>query len=179
MRQAEHPDLTIVNDAEPFVAELKTKPGKDIWLFGGGELFHSLLGAGLVDGIGLGVIPVLAKRGDLILADRLCHASLIDGCRLSSADLRVYRHGDLSHVEALLARRPARRKTLIVTDGNLAGSVLRVHNADEAAVVDRTLMAAPYAFLPSAGSVALLGETGGMNIWLAARHGAEIGRAHV
>ena len=54
MRQADHPDLTIVNDAEPFVAELKTKPGKDIWLFGGGELFHSLLGAGLVDGIDVG-----------------------------------------------------------------------------------------------------------------------------
>ena len=63
MRQADHPDVTIVNDAEPFVAELKTKPGKDIWLFGGGALFHSLLGAGLVDGIDVGVIPVLLGGG--------------------------------------------------------------------------------------------------------------------
>jgi dihydrofolate reductase len=59
MRQADYPDVTIVNDVEPFVAEMKTKPGKDIWMFGGGELFHSLLGAGLVDGIDVGVIPVL------------------------------------------------------------------------------------------------------------------------
>ncbi len=63
MRQADYPDLTIVNDAEPFVAELKTKPGKDIWLWGGGELFHSLLGAGLVDGVDVGVMPVLLGGG--------------------------------------------------------------------------------------------------------------------
>jgi dihydrofolate reductase len=59
MRQADYPDVMIVNDPEPFIAELKTKPGKDIWLFGGGVLFQSLLGAGLVDGIDVGVIPVL------------------------------------------------------------------------------------------------------------------------
>jgi dihydrofolate reductase len=63
MRQADYPDLTIVNDAEPFVAELKTKPGKDIWLWGGGALFHSLLSAGLVDGVDVGVIPVLLGGG--------------------------------------------------------------------------------------------------------------------
>jgi dihydrofolate reductase len=63
MRQADYPDVTIVNDAEPFVRELKTKPGKDIWLFGGGVLFHSLIGAGLVDGIDVGVIPVLLGGG--------------------------------------------------------------------------------------------------------------------
>ena len=63
MRQADYPDVTIVNDAEPFVAELKTKPGKDIWLWGGGELFHSLLGAGLVDGVDVAVIPVLLGGG--------------------------------------------------------------------------------------------------------------------
>jgi dihydrofolate reductase len=63
MRQADYPDLTIVNDAEPFVSELKAKPGKDIWLFGGGALFHSLLGAKLVDGVDVGLIPVLLGGG--------------------------------------------------------------------------------------------------------------------
>ncbi len=63
MRQVDYPDVTVVNDAEPFVAELKTKPGKDIWLWGGGELFHSLLGAGLVDGIDVAVIPALLGGG--------------------------------------------------------------------------------------------------------------------
>jgi 8-amino-7-oxononanoate synthase len=65
----------------------------------------------------LGVLTSLTGRGGLVLADRLCHASLIDGCRLSGADLRVYRHGDCAHVEALLKRRPASRPTVIVTDG--------------------------------------------------------------
>lgn len=77
--------------------------------------------ASLVFGSGylanLGIIPSLIGRGGLILADRLCHASLIDGCRLSGADFRVYRHGDSAHLETLLQRRRSNRQTLIVTDG--------------------------------------------------------------
>lgn len=65
----------------------------------------------------IGVIPALIGRGGLILADRLCHASLIDGCRLSGADFRVYRHNDLDHLTDLLSRRRRVRRTLIVTDG--------------------------------------------------------------
>jgi glycine C-acetyltransferase/8-amino-7-oxononanoate synthase len=65
----------------------------------------------------LGVIPALVGSDGLILADRLCHASLIDGCRLSGATFRVYRHNDVAHLKSLLAKRPARRQTLIVTDG--------------------------------------------------------------
>jgi dihydrofolate reductase len=63
LRPADHPKLTIVSDAEPFVAELKAEPGKDIWLFGGGELFRSLLEAGLVDGVDVAVIPALLGGG--------------------------------------------------------------------------------------------------------------------
>lgn len=65
----------------------------------------------------LGAVPCLIGRGGLILADRLCHASLLDGCRLSGADLRVYRHADSVQVETLLKRRASSRPTLIVTDG--------------------------------------------------------------
>jgi glycine C-acetyltransferase/8-amino-7-oxononanoate synthase len=65
----------------------------------------------------LGTIPTLIGRGGLVLADRLCHASLLDGCKLSGADLRVYRHGDVEHLQTLLARRERGRRTLIVTDG--------------------------------------------------------------
>lgn len=65
----------------------------------------------------LGVIPSLITRGRLIFADRLCHASLIDGARLSGADLRVYRHRDLNHLESLLKRTSPGRPALVVTDG--------------------------------------------------------------
>jgi dihydrofolate reductase len=56
--------LRIVND-EParVVKELKAKPGKDIWLFGGGSLFRSLLDAGVVDTVEVALIPVLLGDG--------------------------------------------------------------------------------------------------------------------
>lgn len=77
--------------------------------------------AALVFGSGylanLGVISCLIGRGGLVLADRLCHASLIDACRLSGADFRVYQHADSGQLEVLLRRRRAHRPTLIITDG--------------------------------------------------------------
>jgi dihydrofolate reductase len=63
LRQDEHPHLTISADAERVVAGLRTKPGKDIALFGGGELFRSLLAAGLVDRVSVSLIPVLLGGG--------------------------------------------------------------------------------------------------------------------
>lgn len=65
----------------------------------------------------LGVIPHLAKTGGLILADRLCHASLIDACRLSRATFRVFHHNDVDHLRSLLMKRPTDRPTLLITEG--------------------------------------------------------------
>lgn len=65
----------------------------------------------------LGVIAALAGRGDLILADRLNHASLTDGARLSGARLRRYAHGDHHAVQRLAATAPPGRTLLISTDG--------------------------------------------------------------
>ena len=65
----------------------------------------------------IGTIPALIGRDGLILADRLCHASLIDGCRLSAADFRIYRHNDTDHLQSLLSAKRKMRRTLIVTDG--------------------------------------------------------------
>jgi len=62
-----------------------------------------------------GVIPALVGRGDAIFADRLIHASLVDGALLSRADLHRYPHCDLAALEAALSRSRAPRK-LIVTD---------------------------------------------------------------
>ena len=63
LKPSDHPHLTISADAERVAAELRTKPGKDIALFGGGELFRSLLAAGLVDGVEVSLIPVLLGGG--------------------------------------------------------------------------------------------------------------------
>jgi 7-keto-8-aminopelargonate synthetase-like enzyme len=67
----------------------------------------------------ISAVPALIGKDGLILADRLCHASLIDGCRLSGATFRVYHHRDMNHLEQLLGRRPSNKPTLIVTDGDL------------------------------------------------------------
>ena len=61
----------------------------------------------------------------------------------------------------------------IVVDGHRAGSLLRIDEASKAEALDGTLMALPYALVPSSPRVLLLDEAGGGNIWLARRNGAD------
>jgi dihydrofolate reductase len=63
LRPGDHPGVTIASDVAETVAALKAQAGKDIWLFGGGELFRSLLDAHLVDRIEVAVIPILLSQG--------------------------------------------------------------------------------------------------------------------
>jgi len=61
---ATRPGVRILNDdPRTVVADLKKEPGRDIWLFGGGTLFRTLLDAGLVDSVELAVVPVLLGAG--------------------------------------------------------------------------------------------------------------------
>ena len=61
---AEHPGVVVVAaDAGRRVAALRAESGADIWLFGGGSLFRSLLEAGQVDRVDVGVVPVLLGGG--------------------------------------------------------------------------------------------------------------------
>lgn len=63
----------------------------------------------------VGVLGALFQAGDVIFSDALNHASLIDGCRLSRAQVVVYRHGDVAHVDSLLHAHSGRRR-VVVTD---------------------------------------------------------------
>ena len=64
----------------------------------------------------LAVIPALVGKSDTIYSDELNHASIIDGCRLSRAEIKVFPHGDLDSLQGLLQEKTNGRK-LIVTDG--------------------------------------------------------------
>ncbi len=76
--------------------------------------------AALVFGSGyhanLGVIPAVVGPADTVFSDELNHASIIDGCRLSRASVRVYHHRDTGHLEELLSATPSAGQRLIVTD---------------------------------------------------------------
>lgn len=63
----------------------------------------------------VGVIAALLEKGGLILSDRLNHASIIDGMRLSGAKFQRYGHRDLNHLEELL-KKAAGQRVLIITD---------------------------------------------------------------
>jgi len=66
----------------------------------------------------VGVIPSLVGRGDAVVSDALSHASIVDGCRLSRAAVRVFPHGDLAALEEALAGAARdHRRVLLAIDG--------------------------------------------------------------
>jgi 8-amino-7-oxononanoate synthase len=64
-----------------------------------------------------GVIQSVAQTGDVILSDQLNHASIVDGCSLSTADTRVFSHNDVDDLERYLRDCDAYRRKLIVVEG--------------------------------------------------------------
>ncbi len=76
LNPADYPHLVVESDAERVVSDLRKKRGKDIALFGGGELFRSLLAAGLVDRVEVSLIPVLLGGGIPLLPSPAARAKL-------------------------------------------------------------------------------------------------------
>lgn len=65
-----------------------------------------------------GVIPAVVDKGDIIISDELNHASIIDGCRLSRADVIRYKHSDMEDLERVINEVKDNYNTkLIITDG--------------------------------------------------------------
>jgi 8-amino-7-oxononanoate synthase len=79
-----------------------------------GQRSALLFGSGAM--ANMGVIAALARRGEVVLHDELSHCSIVDGCRLSGAEVMAYRHGDADHL-AWTLRQCDGRATLIATDG--------------------------------------------------------------
>jgi dihydrofolate reductase len=78
LAQSDYPKTTIVSEKpEAAIAALRAEPGKDIWLFGGGSLFASLLDAGLVDTVEIAVVPVLLGGGIPLLPPPAKRAKLV------------------------------------------------------------------------------------------------------
>ena len=64
MRPEDHPGITVIGgDVRQAIERIRAAPGKDIWLFGGGELFRTMAELGLVDLIEVGLVPALLGRG--------------------------------------------------------------------------------------------------------------------
>jgi dihydrofolate reductase len=77
LRQEDHPQVTIIKEnVNERVAALRAEAGKDIWLFGGGILFQSLLDAGLVDVVEVAIIPIILGGGIRLLPSVPNHAKL-------------------------------------------------------------------------------------------------------
>jgi dihydrofolate reductase len=99
LRQRDHPGTTIVAEKlEDTLAALRARSGKDIWLFGGGSLFQSLLGAGLVDTLEVAVSPVLLGGGIPLLPPPAKQT------KLELTGHRVYKTGIVSLRYALQGR---------------------------------------------------------------------------
>ncbi len=124
---SQHPAL--LNAAQDAVKRFGTGTGSARLMSGDLEVFHrleaataSLKGheASLLFGSGylanVGVIPALVGRGDVIFTDRLNHASIYDGCRLSGARIVRFRHNDIDHLQELLEQKRGTGKSLIVVE---------------------------------------------------------------
>jgi 8-amino-7-oxononanoate synthase len=108
--------------------------------------------------VNTGAIPALAQHGDVIYSDELNHASLIDGCRLARAAVRVFPHNDLDALEAMLREERHRyRRALIVVEG--------VYSMDgDLCPLDRLVPIArrhnAWTYVDDAHGTGVLGETG-------------------
>ena len=91
LEQRDHPNVTVLGEGwERAVAELRNEAGKDIWLFGGGTLFRSLLDAGLVDTVEVAIIPVMLGGGVPLLPSPAARVSL------ELTGHRIYKSGIVS-----------------------------------------------------------------------------------
>jgi dihydrofolate reductase len=112
LRQEDHPEVTVVGqDTERAVKALRAKSRKDVWLFGGGELFGRLLDAGLVDSVEVAIEAVLLRGGvPLLPVTGRRHRLAPTGHRVSKAGIvhleYAVKNSAVQHPDGAVMRSP-------------------------------------------------------------------------
>jgi len=106
--------------------------------------------------VNLGVISALVSKDDIVIIDKMDHASIIDGCRLSYGEVRKFRHNDMADLERILQQNNGRGK-LIVVDGvfSMEGDIV-----DLPKVVELGKAYGARVMVDDAHGIGVLGETG-------------------
>jgi 8-amino-7-oxononanoate synthase len=107
--------------------------------------------------VNVGVISALGGRNDFLFSDELNHACIIDGARLSFSKLYKYGHGDMAHLEKLLASVPIESFKIIATDGifSMEGDITKLNEITELAKKYNATV-----FVDDAHSLGVLGPQG-------------------
>jgi glycine C-acetyltransferase/8-amino-7-oxononanoate synthase len=106
----------------------------------------------------IGIIPALAGRGDLIITDRLSHASIYDGCMLSGSRTIRFRHNDLAHLEQILQEKRSQFNICLVVVESIYSM-----DGDRCPLVELVQLKKRYDFLlmvDEAHATGLYGENG-------------------
>ncbi|MCS7284051.1 MAG: aminotransferase class I/II-fold pyridoxal phosphate-dependent enzyme [Anaerolineae bacterium] len=105
----------------------------------------------------LSVIAALVGRGDYVICDKLNHASIVDGCLLSGAEFRRFRHNDMNDLERCLRQVPPEATKLVVVDAvfSMDGDII-----DLPRVVELCRQYNAWLMVDEAHSVGVLGKTG-------------------
>ncbi len=104
-----------------------------------------------------GTILALVDERDLIISDELNHGSIIDGCRMTKAERRVYKHKDMSDLEKQLQNTDRFRRILIITDGvfSMDGDIAPLKD-----IVDLAMKYQAITYVDDAHGDGVLGENG-------------------
>ena len=105
----------------------------------------------------LTVVSTLMGRGDYVFSDKLNHASIVDGCLMSGAEFRRFRHNDMEHLEGLLKNAPADVAKLVIADSvfSMDGDII-----DLPKMLELTKKYNAWLMIDEAHSIGVLGATG-------------------
>ncbi|MEW6287944.1 MAG: aminotransferase class I/II-fold pyridoxal phosphate-dependent enzyme [Chloroflexota bacterium] len=105
----------------------------------------------------LTVVSTLMGRGDYVFSDKLNHASIVDGCLMSGAEFRRFRHNDMEHLEGLLRNAPPDVAKLVIADSvfSMDGDII-----DLPKMVELCKKYNAWLMIDEAHSVGVLGERG-------------------